>query len=65
MRFPEIAVWLAPTGPGDVPARSVDALGTPDLGAAGAPPTDRRQQIQFATENGTRIIWVLDPDLTL
>ena len=28
-------------------------------------PTDRRQQIQFATENGTRIIWVLDPDLTL
>ena len=26
---------------------------------------DRRQQIQFATENGTRIIWVLDPDLKL
>ena len=26
---------------------------------------DRRQQIQFATENGTRIIWVLDDDLTL
>ena len=23
----------------------------------------RRQQIQFATENGTRIIWVLDPEL--
>lgn len=27
--------------------------------------SDRRQQIQFATEKGTRIIWVLDPDLTL
>ncbi len=26
---------------------------------------NRRQQIQFATENGTRIIWVLDPDLKL
>ena len=30
-----------------------------------AAPVDRRQQIQFATEKGTRIIWVLDPDLTL
>ena len=26
---------------------------------------DRRQQVQFATESGTRIIWVLDPDLNL
>lgn len=33
--------------------------------AGTAPDPDDRRQIQFATENGTRIIWVLDPDLTL
>jgi hypothetical protein len=38
---------------------------TVDSVAATADAGDRRQQVQFATENGTRIIWVLDPDLNL
>jgi hypothetical protein len=42
---------------------STTATETVDSGAPSA--GDRRQQVQFATENGTRIIWVLDPDLQL
>jgi hypothetical protein len=38
---------------------------TVDSGTATADAGSRRQQVQFATEKGTRIIWVLDPDLNL
>lgn len=38
---------------------------TVDSGTATADAGSRRQQVQFATESGTRIIWVLDPDLNL
>lgn len=34
-------------------------------GSAAEAPGSRQRQIQFATDKGTRIIWVLDPDLAL
>jgi len=52
---------LIPTGPGEEPLPS-DASGVLTAGRATQP---QRQQIQFATESGTRIIWVLDPELNL
>jgi hypothetical protein len=50
------AVLLAPSSEPPLPPGDL-ALEEPLL--------PRRQQIQFATENGTRIIWVLDPELKL
>lgn len=50
------------------PATDLGAPDRPDVATQVSPeaaPNARRQQIQFATEKGTRIIWVLDPDLTL
>ena len=58
------ALLITPAGPD----RS-GAARDPDLRENAAPkaevPSGRRQQLHFATENGTRIIWVLDPDLNL
>lgn len=57
------------TGPEETPRRSdLGASSQPEAvsgGTADDSPGQHRQQVQFATENGTRIIWVLDPDLTL
>lgn len=58
------ALLITPAGP----SRSGSARDS-DLREAIVPradaPSGRRQQLQFATENGTRIIWVLDSDLAL
>jgi len=63
-----VAVVLL-TGPGATDRGTDLAVPVrPDVGpeaSADAAPSDQRQQIQFATQNGTRIIWVLDPDLKL
>jgi hypothetical protein len=56
-------------GPDRAPSTAdLAAPSRPDVARQVSPeerPVDNRQQIQFATEKGTRIIWVLDPDLTL
>lgn len=62
-------VLLMPSATDSPPASSSP---TPGGGLVGVIPgaeapaqADRRRQIQFASENGTRIIWVLNPDLSL
>jgi len=64
-----VAAVLLLTGPGETPsATGFAAADRPGVARQAAPedgPADRRRQIQFATEKGTRIIWVLDPNLTL
>ena len=61
-----VVVLISPARPGRQSAdTSLPTAVTEDLGSGPQTSSDRRRQIQFATENGTRIIWVLDPDLNL
>lgn len=64
------ALLITPAGPdrsGPVRDSAPKATenGAPTAETTVETPSTHRQQLQFATENGTRIIWVLDPDLTL